>query len=154
MNGTVCTLVPGTPATCTSFGPSTPWWATETPLWVYLSAVALILAVSWSASWLKDHYEITGGRPVRRWYSTGAWVIFRRDACLNCPDRWQVAAWSDEATGIPWLLVTPADDEDADAFWASAGVFSPHSIRRFRPHLYRGWVPVLTARVLLEGETS
>lgn len=152
--GTVCTFGPHITTTCSSFGPSTPWWATETPLWVYLSVIAGIFLVSWSSSWLRDHYEIAGGRPVRRWYGTGAWVTLRRDACFQSPDRWQVQAWSSDNTPVPWLLVSPVDNELSEAFWAAVTDFSPFAIRMFRPHLWRGWIPVLTARVLLEGETS
>ncbi|HEV2450971.1 MAG TPA: hypothetical protein VGS62_03495 [Streptosporangiaceae bacterium] len=149
-----CTFGPGIPDTCLATPHAAPWWATETPLWVYLSAVALVALASWSASWLKDHYAMSGRRPVRRWYGTGAWVTLRRDGCFQSPDRWQVTAWSDEATGVPWLLVSPVDNEDSEAFWAAVTDFDPFAIRQFRPHLWRGWLPVLTARVLLEGGTS
>lgn len=117
----------------------------QTPLWAYLSAVALIVIVSWLSSWLKDHYELSGRRPVRRWYGTGAWVTLRRDAGPVPPPRWAVAAWDDQATPVPWLLVSPVDDEDSEAFWGAVTDFSPHAIRRFRPWLWRGWLPVLFA---------
>src|SRR5579872_3904600 len=65
--------------TCYTPAPhAAPWWTplnTETPLWLYLAVVALILLASWSASWVKDHYELVAGRPVRRWYGTGAYVL-------------------------------------------------------------------------------
>ena len=123
---------------------------TETPLWAYLSAVAFVALASWTVSWLKDHYELAGRRPVRRWYGTGAWVTLRDDG----PGRWVVTAWSDEATPVPSLLVSPVDEEDADAFWGAVTDFDPYAIRRFRPRLWHGWLPVPSARETYPGRPS
>lgn len=157
MNGPVtsCTFGPGIPDTCLPH--AAPWWTpltTETPLWAYLAAIVLIVSASWVASWLKDHYELAGHRPVRRWYGTGAWVTLRREAGLFAPDRYVIAAWSHEATSVPWLLAAPVDDEDAEAFWAPVTDFAPDAIRRFRPYLWRGWLPVLFAHETLPGGPS
>jgi hypothetical protein len=128
--------------------------STETPLWVYLSIVALVAVTTWSAGWIKDHCEFIGRRPVRRWYGTGARVTLRRDAGPRAPDRYAVIAWSDEATAVPWLLVSPVDDEDSEAFWAAVTDFSPDAIRRFRPYLRDGWLPVLFAHETYPGGPS
>lgn len=153
---TVCTFGPHVATVCTTSPHAAPWWSplgTETPLWAYLAAVAFIALASWSASWLKDHYELAGQRPVRRWYGTGAWVTLRRDAGVSL-DTYRVDGWSDDSTTVPWLLVSCMDSEDPVAFWAAVTDFSPYAIRRFRPHLWRGWLPVLFAHETLPGGPS
>jgi hypothetical protein len=146
------------PGTCYTPAPhAAPWWTplnTETPLWLYLSIIAFIALASFAASWLKDHYEIAGHRPARRWYGTGAHVTLRRDACFSAPERWAVTAWSDEAGRVPWLLVSPVDNEDSEAFWAAVTDFDPYAIRRFRPYLWRGWLPAPFAHETLPGRPS
>ena len=152
MNGTVCTFAPHAASTCTAINPSPSLLAVETPLWAYLSIIALWLVVSRSASWLKDHYEITGRRPVRRWYGSTARVILRGSENDAGAPRYAVLAWDTENCEVPWLKVHQLDrdsrfwDEDAEPFWAPVTQFVPHSLRRFRPHLWRGCLPAPFAR--------
>lgn len=52
----------------------------ESPLWVYFSAVAVVAVISWSVSMLKDRYEVSGRRLVRRLHP------LCRHCAAHCPD--------------------------------------------------------------------
>jgi hypothetical protein len=133
---------------------------TETPLWAYLAAVALVAFAVQAGSWVKDHYELSGRRPVRRWYGTGAWVTLRADAGQDEPERFKVLAVDADDSDIPWLKAGSAGfaaGEDAEPFWAPVTDFAPEAVRRFRPWICRyGWlrVPVLFAYETFPGDPS
>jgi hypothetical protein len=151
-----CTFGPGIPDTCaTAPHAASPLslLGTETPLWAYLSVVAFALLASWSASWLKDRYELSGRRPVRRWYGSTARVILRGNENDPGAPRYAVLAWDAGDCEVPWLKARQlAGDsffwDDAEPFWAPVTQFAPHSVRTFSPHLRRAGrfpVPVLFA---------
>ena len=132
----------------------------ETPLWAYLAGIAVVALACQAASWLKDRYELAGHRPVRRWYGTGAWVTLRAEEDDISAPRYTVVAWDAGNCEAPWLKVSQLApdsrfwDEDSEPFWTPVTCFAPHSVRRFRPHLTRGRLPVLFARETFPGGSS
>jgi hypothetical protein len=103
--------------------------------------------------WLAGQYEVTRRgrvrfRVARRWYGTRAWVVLRREAGWDEPERFRVLGRDDENSSAPWLHVQSIDNDDSEAFWAPVTDFAPCAVRRLRPWVFRyRWlrIPVLFA---------
>jgi hypothetical protein len=92
--------------------------------------------------WLAGQYEVTRGgrlrfRVTRRWYGARAWVVLRREAGWDEPERFRVLRQDDENSSVPWLQVQSIDDDAAEAFWAPVTGLAPYAVRRLRPWLFR-----------------
>lgn len=111
----------------------------------WVIAIWLIAGTATAGIWngISDRWEITRGRPARRWYGPGAHVCLRADESADDAHRYLVTLLDDEDTEVPWLRVRDIDDEEAEPFYAPVTVFAPHSVPRLRPHILMvGRIPV------------
>ena len=111
------------------------------------AAAIAFAAVLTAAAWFRDRYEL-GHRPLRlrrRWYGTGCHVIIKdfghhpiSDDLTGQParaDRYQVLAWENQHSRIPWVKITNIDGIDSGALWTEVTTLCPYSVPVLRPGL-------------------
>lgn len=108
----------------------------SSPLWQILAVLGALMVIDGIWSWFRDQYEPVPGarfpRFARRWYATGAHI--RNRDMARFPDIYEMLEWGDDSTDVPWLVVRPVGDEDAEHRWLPVTLFAAYQVRRFRPH--------------------